>query len=216
MVLKVSEIFLSIQGESTYAGAPCIFIRLAGCNLECNWCDTAYARVTDGAEELSLDEIVNRMAAFRASLVEVTGGEPLVQSNVCGLLERLADEGYTVLLETNGSVDLSGVDKRVIKIVDIKCPSSGHDGSFDMANLAFIGHDDEIKFVINDEADYEFAKRFVEECVHDRTTKILFAPVRPGLEPSLLAEWILRDGLGVRLQLQVHKYIWEGEGRRGA
>ena len=209
--MLVNEIFMSIQGESTYAGLPCVFIRLAGCNLDCAWCDTPYARGEEGAVELGVDEVMAEVGKYPCRLVELTGGEPMLQSDAPLLASRLLDEGYTVLLETNGSVSLSTLDERVVKIIDFKCPSSGHAGSFLMENLGLIGPVDEVKFVIADEQDYESAKEFVEELVMDRTEKVLFAPVTPGLEPKKLAEWILRDGLRVRLQLQLHRYIWDGE-----
>ncbi len=209
--MLISEIFLSIQGESTYAGMPCIFIRLAGCNLSCSWCDTPYARVPDGARDASVDEVVSEIKKYRCDLVEITGGEPLMQQDACALAKRLVSARYTVLIETNGSVCLEGLDQRVVKIVDVKCPGSGHGGSFLMENLKHISPDDELKFVIGSRVDYEYAARFVEECVRDKTLKILFAPVAPSLDPRELAGWILRDCLKVRLQIQMHKYIWADE-----
>lgn len=209
--MLISEIFLSIQGESTYMGLPCAFVRFAGCNLSCNWCDTAYARDSAKGIELTIDEIVKEVKKFPPRLVELTGGEPLLQPGAGKLANRLFEEGYTVLIETNGSISLEGLDSRVIKIVDVKCPSSGHGGSFLMENLNYITEQDEIKFVIKDRADYEYAERFIEENIHDRTTKILFAPVKPDLELSVLADWILKDGLKVRLQPRLHAYIWDDE-----
>ncbi len=211
--MQVSEIFFSIQGESTYVGMPCAFIRLAGCNLECGWCDTDYAKSVEGASDMSIDEILVEVKKLNTKLVEVTGGEPMVQADTVELTALLLDEGYEVLMETNGSVDMSPLDDRVVKVIDIKCPMSGHDGSFRMDNLGLINERDEVKFVIGDEADYEYAKRFMEENIQDRTLNVLFAPVRPDLTPSVLADWILRDGLHVRLQLQLHSYIWEEEGK---
>lgn len=207
----VNEIFLSLQGESTYAGLRCVFVRLAGCNLGCSWCDTPYARGYEGAKEYSVAQIIGEVKRYKSRLIEITGGEPLLQGDTCKLASSLLDEGHTVLIETNGSVSLAGLDSRVIKIVDVKCPSSGHAGSFLMENLDHIGPEDEIKFVIGDEADYETARMFLDEYIRDRTAKILFAPVKPLLEPKTLAEWILRDGLPVRLQIQLHAYIWSGE-----
>ena len=209
--MLVSEIFLSIQGESTYAGRPCIFVRLSGCNLSCDWCDTRYAAAGEGAVEMTVEEVSEAVSRFKPSIVEVTGGEPLMQAEARALVKRLLDGGGEVLVETNGSLCLEGVDERAVKIVDVKCPSSGHAGSFLVENLKYIKESDEVKFVIGDYADYEFAKEFSGEFIKDRTEKILFAPVRPGLEPRLLAEWILRDGLKVRLQLQIHRYIWDSE-----
>jgi len=207
----VSEIFKSIQGESTYTGLPCVFIRLAGCDLRCNWCDTPYARVPEGALELTVEEILAKVRFFDCRLVEITGGEPLQQSETGALATALLDAGCRVLIETNGSISLAGLDQRIVRVVDVKCPSSGHAGSFLMENLNHITPEDEIKFVIADRADYEFAKRFIGECIGDRTAKILFAPVRPALDPKELAEWILNDCLSVRLQVQIHSYIWPGE-----
>ena len=211
--MQVSEIFFSIQGESTYVGMPCAFIRLAGCNLECDWCDTDYAKSIEDATEMSIDEILAEVKGLKTTLVEVTGGEPMGQGGTVELTSRLLDEGYEVLMETNGSVDLSSVDERVVKVIDIKCPMSGHDGSFLMENLGAINESDEVKFVIGDVRDYEYAKRFIEDNIKDRTLNILFAPVRPDLEPSKLADWILKDALRVRLQIQIHSYIWK-EGLR--
>jgi 7-carboxy-7-deazaguanine synthase len=214
MSLKVSEIFLSIQGESTYAGLPCIFIRLAGCNLRCDWCDTTYAQAIEQGIKLSVTQIVDEIKNFKCRLVEITGGEPMYQSEATDLLDRLTKLGYEVLLETNGSISLERVTPNVVKIVDVKCPSSGHDGSFLMENLKFIKLKDEIKFVIADRRDYEYARDFLERCIQDRTAKILFAPVYPQMSSKELADWILKDGLKVRLQPQMHKFIWgEEKGR---
>jgi len=219
--MLISEIFYSIQGESTYAGLPCVFIRLAGCNLRCAWCDTPYAREAEGGYapfgglEMTVDEAVREMVReavkYDCRLCEITGGEPLMQLESAETAQRLLDLGYTVLLETNGSAPLAGLDKRIVKIVDVKCPSSGQAGSFLMENLGYITPEDEVKFVISGREDYEFAKRFLEEFLRDSTLKILFAPVTPDLIPKELAQWILKDGLPVRLQLQLHKYIWGNE-----
>lgn len=206
--MLISEIFLSIQGESTYAGLPCVFVRFAGCNLSCAWCDSAFARTTDGARDLGTDEVLSEVRRSRCRLAEITGGEPLLQDGSRVIMQRLLDDGYVVLLETNGTVSLSGLDRRLVKIVDVKCPSSGHAGSFLMENIEHLSPDDEVKFVIGDRVDYEFARDFVERYLKDRTLKILFAPVKTTLPPDVLAEWILKDGLSVRLQLQLHSYIW--------
>lgn len=212
--MKVSEIFFSIQGESTYAGLPCIFIRLAGCNLRCRWCDTAYAQTSDQSQDFSIEQIIGEIKKFNCKLVEVTGGEPLSQKEAPELINRLLKLGFELLVETNGSVTLEPVNANAIKIVDVKCPSSGHDGSFLMENLKFITLQDEMKFVIADKRDYEFARDFLETCIKDKTTKILFAPVYPAMPPKELASWILKDGLKTRLQLQMHKFIWgEEKGR---
>ncbi len=179
--MLVNEIFASIQGESTYAGDRCVFIRLAGCNLRCSWCDTPYAQTDEGARELGVEEILREAGRHGCRLVEITGGEPLLQADTKKLAERLLEEGLTVLLETNGSVSLAGIDRRVVK------------------------------FVIMDEADYEFAKKFLAGHIRDRTAKILFSPVTPALPPKTLAEWMLRDRVEARLQLQLQAYIWPGE-----
>ncbi|MEE9613554.1 MAG: radical SAM protein [Thermodesulfobacteriota bacterium] len=212
--MLISEIFLSIQGESTYVGIPCIFIRLAGCNLDCTWCDTPYARTPDEASEASVEEVVAEARKLKPWLVEVTGGEPLLQPETKELTKKLLDLDYRVLIETNGSVSFEGLDERLVKVVDIKCPSSGHDDVFLMSNVPLITPEDEVKFVIGDRGDYEFAKRFTAEYAGSRTEKILFAPVRPELEPRVLADWILADGLSVRLQVQMHGYIWADERQR--
>lgn len=209
--MLVSEIFLSIQGESTYAGLPFVFVRLSGCNLACNWCDTPYARGGEGAEEMTIDGIVSAVERFRCRSAEITGGEPLMQEGTKALAKRLLDKGYRVLVETNGSVDLGGLDEKAVKIIDVKCPSSGHGGSFLIKNLDYLTRDDEIKFVIGDRNDYDFAKGFMEDFLKDKTSKVLLAPVKPLIDPKDLAEWILKDALPVRLQLQMHKYIWGDE-----
>lgn len=209
--MLISEIFLSIQGESTYAGLACVFVRLAGCNLSCSWCDTPYARGVEDAREMTADEIVNEVKGFHCGLVEITGGEPLGQSGAKELAKKLLTAGLKVLIETNGSVSLEGLSKRIIKVVDVKCPSSGHAGSFLMENLDYICPNDELKFVIATREDYEFARDFIEEFAGDKAGEVLFAPVSPGLDAKELAKWILEDCLTVRLQLQLHKYIWNDE-----
>jgi 7-carboxy-7-deazaguanine synthase len=208
--MKVSEIFFSLQGESTYAGFPCIFIRLAGCNLRCVWCDTSYAQDSGGGNELSHDEIVDEVKKFKCTLVEVTGGEPLQQDGTVPLLNKLLELDYEVLLETNGTKDLQYVGPKVKKIVDVKCPSSGHGDSFLIKNLGFITPNDEIKFVIADKNDYEFSRDFLDRHIKGKTHNILFAPAYPEMDQKELSKWILEDGLKVRLQPQLHKYIWEG------
>jgi len=209
--MLISEIFFSIQGESTYAGLPCVFIRLAGCNLACDWCDTPYARTNGNAKEMSVDAVFQEAGAYRCSLVEITGGEPLIQPEAKALAKRFFDGGFSVLIETNGTVGLAGLDAGIVKIVDVKCPSSGHAGSFLIENMKFITPTDELKFVIADRQDYEFAKEFLEEFVRGQTANVLFAPVQPALTPKELADWILGDRISARLQLQLHKYIWNDE-----
>ena len=210
--LVINEIFYSIQGESSFAGWPCVFIRLTGCNLRCTWCDTAYA--FDKGQPLSLDDIIAKVCNFDCPLVEVTGGEPLLQSNVLPLLKRLCDLGKTVLLETGGSLDIVPVDLRIIKIMDLKCPSSGETDKNRYANLRHLTKQDEIKFVIAGRADYDWASRTLTE--HQLSTRctILFSPVVEKLSLQTLAEWILADHLPVRLQTQWHKHIW-GQAARG-
>ncbi|MCK4738662.1 MAG: radical SAM protein [Deltaproteobacteria bacterium] len=209
--MLVSEIFLSIQGESSYSGWPCVFIRLAGCNLSCDWCDTDYARGSEGGTEMTIDEVLTKVSKFEVSLVEVTGGEPLFQDETIRLTEKLINANYEVLLETNGTKSFKGLSEEVVKIVDIKCPSSGQEGSFEKTNLELINPNDEVKFVIKDRVDYESAKDFTEKYILSKTKNILFAPVSPELKPETLAQWILKDRLKVRLQLQIHKYIWAGK-----
>ena len=211
-LLAVSEIFFSIQGESTYGGRPCIFIRLAGCNLRCDWCDTEYAQEGDRGRESSVDEIVATIGAYPCNLVEITGGEPLLQEGTLPLLKRLLAKGYQLLMETNGTIDLRPVDRRVTKVVDVKCPSSGHADAFHMENLSCLTSRDEVKFVITGREDYDFAKDFIKRHLAGTASPVLFSPASPAMEPRELAQWILDDGLPVRLQLQLHRFIW-GEAR---
>ena len=213
--LRVNEIFHSVQGEGTRAGARCVFIRLTGCNLRCAWCDTQYAR--DEGDWLTLDEILERVRAFDCPTAEVTGGEPLLQPAVYALMERLLEEFRTVLLETSGAVSIAKVDPRVARIVDLKCPSSGEVERNDWSNVELLRPGDEVKFVIGTRADYEWAREIIRR--HDLTRRcaVLFSPVSespdavPGgawLEPSELAQWLLDDRLDVRLGLQLHKIVW--------
>lgn len=213
MTLNVSEIFYSIQGESSYSGYPCIFIRLTGCNLRCTYCDTRYAY--DEGTSWSLDEILHKIASFPCPLVEVTGGEPLMQHNTPKLLMKLLRLGYKVLVETNGSMNIDLIDKRCIRIVDIKCPSSGEADKNDPGNLKRMTGKDELKFVIGCRSDYEFAKNLImsKEFTNLKIKTPLFSPVPGKLKPTKLASWILEDHLNVRLQLQLHKVIWGN--RRG-
>lgn len=209
--VRVTEIFYSIQGESTLAGRPCAFVRLTGCPLRCRWCDTAYAFT--GGDRMTFDEIVDRLRSWDCPLVEVTGGEPLAQSACVALLSRLADEGWTVLLETSGAWPVEPVDRRVRIILDVKCPDSGEQGRNRLENLAHLKPQDEIKFVLASRRDYEWARAFVE--AHGlRGRTILFSPVVSSLAPDALAGWILEDHLPVRIQLQLHKLLF-GEGRQG-
>lgn len=208
MALEVSEIFHSIQGESSWSGQPCVFIRLTGCNLRCAYCDTTYAY--EQGRFMKIPEIMERVRRLRCDLVEVTGGEPLIQAETPSLIGGLLDAGHTVLLETNGSIDIGVVDPRCIRIMDIKCPSSGMAGQNDLRNLKKLGVQDELKFVIGSREDYEFARDLLSTLPAARS-KINFSPVFGSLAPRSLAEWILEDHLPVRLNLQLHKIIWGPE-----
>lgn len=210
--MVVTEIFKSIQGESTFAGRPCVFVRLTGCNLRCHWCDTAYAFY--GGQQTSVEEVLARVRQFGGKLVELTGGEPLLQKDIYPLVDRLLAEGYRVLVETSGERDVSLLPRAVVKVVDVKCPGSGEEGKFCFANLAALEPKDQLKFVILDERDYEYAREILAK--HDLqklVDDVIFSPVFGQLHPRQLAEWILRDGLEVRLGLQLHKFIWEPEAR---
>jgi 7-carboxy-7-deazaguanine synthase len=206
MTLNVSEIFRSIQGESSFAGLPCAFVRLAGCNLRCRYCDTRYA--LEGGTAMSLDQILHRVSEFGLDLAEITGGEPLVQPETPTLAAALLDRGYRVLVETNGSLDISMLPDGVIRIMDIKCPSSGESTQFMWENIWKLHDNDEVKFVISDRHDYEWARGIVRERFGRSKTKVLFSAVFGELPPRNLVEWILHDKLPVRFQLQIHKYIW--------
>jgi 7-carboxy-7-deazaguanine synthase len=223
----VTEIFKSIQGEGTRAGLPCVFVRLTGCNLRCTWCDTAYA--FHGGQKMSVDDVLERVDELAARpaganaadalvpLVELTGGEPLLQEEIYELAEKLLATGYTVLIETSGERFVGRLPQQVIKIVDVKCPDSEEADTFEMKNLDVIGAQDEVKFVLSTRRDYEFARDFTR---HHRLAKrvraVLFSPVFEdtegkwqGLQPRTLVEWILADGLPVRLGLQLHKFVWD-------
>jgi 7-carboxy-7-deazaguanine synthase len=210
--LKIHEIFRSIQGESTHAGRPCAFVRLTGCQMRCVWCDTAYA-FHEGSW-MSVDEVVARVAELGVGLVEVTGGEPLLQPAVHTLMGRLADAGHEVLLETGGGLDISEVDPRVRRIVDVKCPGSGEAENNRWENLDALRPGDELKFVLAGESDYDWAKRTIDERgLLEHGVPILFAPVWSTLSATRLADWIARDRLPVRLNLQLHKILWGAETR---
>jgi 7-carboxy-7-deazaguanine synthase len=206
-VLTINEIFYSIQGESTYAGKPCVFVRLTGCDLRCSWCDTPYA-FSEG-QKMSVDAVVQQVDQYGSPLVEVTGGEPLLQEDVYPLMERLLESGRTVLLETGGQIDVSRVPFAVVKVMDVKCPASGESHKNEWGNIDRLGSRDQVKFVIKDRGDYEFARDLVVRHALDRRcAAVLFSPVHDVLEPKALSEWILEDRLPVRLQLQIHKHIW--------
>ncbi len=210
--MVVTEIFKSIQGESTYAGLPCVFVRLTGCNLRCHWCDTAYAFY--GGQNIAVGEVLARVRRFGVKLVELTGGEPLLQKEIYPLLDQLLAEDYRVLVETSGERDVSLLPRPVVKVVDVKCPGSGEEGKFCFANLTALDSKDQIKFVILDERDYEYARQFVtKHQLQKLVNEVIFSPVFGQLHPRKLAEWILRDGLEVRLGLQLHKFIWDPEAR---
>ncbi|HEY2352361.1 MAG TPA: radical SAM protein [Candidatus Acidoferrum sp.] len=222
----ITEIFKSIQGEGTRAGLPCIFVRLTGCNLRCTWCDTAYA--FHGGTKMSVAEVAERVdelagaadangSAAAVPLVELTGGEPLLQEEIYALAEQLVRCGYTVMVETSGERFIGRLPREVIKIVDVKCPDSGEADVFEMRNLGALGENDEVKFVLSTRRDYEFAREFTRHHgLAQRVRQVLFSPVFespegkwPGLEPRKLVEWMLADGLPVRLGLQLHKFVWD-------
>lgn len=213
-MLTVNEIFYSIQGESTFAGFPCIFIRLTGCNLRCTYCDTKYAY--EEGDDIPLDRILTTVKGFDCNLIEVTGGEPLIQDETPDLIAALIKKGYTVLLETNGSQDISTVDTRCARILDIKCPSSGMDNKNYWKNLDYITPNDQLKFVIAHRQDYLYAKKVLDKpAIKGRKNLLInFSPVFNEIDLKDLARWILADNLPVRLQLQLHKYIW-GEHTKG-
>ena len=213
VMLTVNEIFYSIQGESSYVGRPCVFVRLTACDLRCSWCDTAYA--FDEGRKVSVSEVVTEVDAYQCALVEITGGEPLLQSDVYPLMERLITCDKTVLLETGGHIDTSDVPPAVIKVMDVKCPGSGEVERNAWTNLERLFPHDEVKFVIRDRADYEFARDVIGRYqLEKRCAAVLFAPVHRVLEPRDLTTWSLEDRLPVRVQVQLHKYIW-GDGARG-
>jgi 7-carboxy-7-deazaguanine synthase len=222
-MMQITEIYKSLQGESTYAGLPCVFVRLTGCNLRCSWCDSEYTFT--GGRRMTVEEVLEEVEHLAPSggLVEITGGEPMLQEReVVPLMQRLLDEGYTVLLETSGERPLEHVPKGVVKIVDVKCPDSGEPDTFRMENLETLTSQDEVKFVLADRADYEFAREFAAR--HDlvrRVNAVLFSPAFQKdaagerdtshclLDPRELAEWMLADNVQARLGLQIHKFIWD-------
>ncbi len=209
--LRIKELYRSIQGESTYAGWPCVFVRTAGCDIRCVYCDEAHA--FSGGERLTSDEILERVAKLGTRLVEVTGGEPLAQKGTPELVRRLLEAGYEVLVETGGHHDISVLDPRAHAIVDVKTPGSGMAAHNDLANLERLRPGDEVKFVLCDRADYDFAVRVVREHGLETRVPVHFSPVHPGLEPRDLARWLLDDGLRVRLNLQLHKYVWGADAK---
>lgn len=213
-MLKVNEIFKSIQGESTYAGLPCTFIRLAGCNLRCTYCDTNYAFYN--GEELSDETIIAKIEEYGVKCVEFTGGEPLLQEETPKLLKTLLDKGYNVLIETNGSICIGCLDKRLNIIMDYKTPKSGMSERMRPKNFDFLKKTDQIKFVLMDRSDYEWAKaEIVKNKLHERFDNILMSPAYGELSPQSLVNWVLNDNIPVRVQLQIHKYIWAPDEREG-
>jgi len=211
-VLTVYEIYQSIQGESTHVGRPCVFVRLAACDLRCSWCDTTYAFT--GGRKMAVDDVVAEVEALGGELVEITGGEPLLQRDVYPLMETLLARGRTVLLETGGHQPLDDVPDPVIAIVDVKCPASGEAARMHWPNLDQLSAHDEVKFVIADRADFDYAACIVaRHRLHEKTAAVLFSPVHGVLPPAELARWILDAHVPARLQLQAHKYIWSPEAR---
>ncbi len=204
--MRITEIFHSVQGESTFAGLPCVFVRLTGCPLRCTWCDTEYAFF--GGMDRSIDDILDTVRSYGCRLVEVTGGEPLAQLDTAMLLRRLCEEGFTVLLETSGAIDTTIVPPSVRIILDVKCPGSGMTERMHWPNVERLRPQDEAKFVIRDRSDYEWAKTILARFHLIDRCPVLFSPVFGALDPQQLAEWLLTDRLSIRLQLQLHKHIW--------
>lgn len=205
-MLKINEIYASIQGESSHTGLPCVFIRLTGCNLRCSWCDTAYAFYA--GNDLTIEETLQKVDTFGLPLVEITGGEPLLQEDVYPLMEALLKKGYRVMLETSGALPIDKVPQRVIKILDIKCPGSGEEKKNHLENLKLLSPHDEVKFVLLDRADYEWSRDLLRKYDLAPSTQVLFSPVYDKLNLKDLSQWILKDRLAVRLQTQLHKVIW--------
>ena len=212
-MLTINEIFYSIQGESSFAGQPCVFVRLTGCDLRCSWCDTTYA--FEGGLRQSVEDVIAAVEQYNCSLVEISGGEPLLQVDVYSLMKRLLASDKTVLLETGGHIDISGVPEPVVKVIDVKCPGSGEVKRNEWGNLKRLAPHDEVKFVIRDRTDYEFARNVVRRHKLARRRPMgLFSPVHGVLEAAKLAAWVLEDRLPVRVQIQLHKYLW-GDDTRG-
>jgi len=203
--MKINEIFKSIQGESSFAGLPCVFVRLAGCNLRCSYCDTTYAYEKN--IEIAVDEILEKVKSFNCPLVEITGGEPLLQKETYLLVNKLLDASYRVLIETNGSLDISRLDERAIRIMDIKCPGGGESDKIRWENIDNLRQSDEVKFVLSDQRDYEWAKEIIEKHRLLNKAKVLLSVAFNRLAPEEVVKWMLKDNLNVRFQLQLHKYI---------
>jgi 7-carboxy-7-deazaguanine synthase len=217
--MQITEIFRSIQGESTYAGLPCIFVRLTGCNLRCVWCDTAYA--FHGGKKMTVDEVMAEVRQLSerdgkrvVTLVELTGGEPLLQKEVLPLADRLIEARYRVLIETSGERYIGELPEAVVRVVDVKCPDSGEGGTFNLENIEVLGSHDQVKFVVASRDDYEWAREFLRAYrLEKKVEAVIFSPVFGKLEARPLAEWILADGLPVRMGMQLHKFIWDPEAR---
>jgi 7-carboxy-7-deazaguanine synthase len=217
--MNICEIFYSIQGETTYSGLPCIFVRTSGCNLRCSYCDTRYAY--EGGVEMAVDEVLAQVRSYGCRLVGITGGEPLVQQEEVNLLiDSLLEGGYGVLLETNGSLSIEDVDRRVVKIMDLKCPDSGMSEYMRWENLSYLGERDQVKFVLSSRRDYEWAKEVIARYpilnytgMRQRAPIVLLSTAFGVLEPKDVVKWMLDDRLNARFQLQIHKYIWHPEAR---
>ena len=211
-MLRVSEIFASIQGETSYVGLPFAFVRLTGCNLRCRYCDTTYAY--EGGEEIPLEEVVSRVTSIGIPRVTVTGGEPLLQEEAPALVAALLDRNHTVLVETNGTISLSRLDPRAVRIMDVKCPGSGEEGKTAWENFALLTPADEVKFVISSKEDYRFAREVIDTYGKKRPFRALLSPTTGLLPPQELAGWMVADAVDARFQLQIHKLLW-GPDRRG-
>jgi 7-carboxy-7-deazaguanine synthase len=210
--MRITEIYRSVQGESSYAGLPCVFVRTTGCDLRCAWCDSEFTFT--GGVRMTLDEIVGEVEKYNCELVELTGGEPLLQAEIYELATRLADLGHTVLIETGGHRDISKLDPRVIRIMDLKCPASGECEKNLWSNLDHLRPADEVKFVIADRGDYEWALGVIRGHRLEQRVKVLISTAFGSLQPERAVEWMLEDGLRARFQLQLHKYIWPPDQRR--
>lgn len=211
LTLKINEIFYSIQGESTFTGLPCVFVRLTYCNLRCSYCDTEYA-FYEGSQR-TFSEILKEIRNYDCNLVEITGGEPLIQDNILPFMNRLCDDGFEVLIETAGHLDISRIDPRVKRIMDIKCPSSGESDKNRWENIQNLTKNDQVKFVIGDRNDYDWARKIISEFHLSNLCTVLMSPVFGEIKLKDMAEWILADRLDVRLQLQIHKFIWSPDKR---
>lgn len=209
MSLRITEIFYSLQGESRTAGFPTVFVRLTGCPLRCDYCDTTYA--FQGGERMEVDDVLKQVVDHHPRYVTVTGGEPLAQNECLTLLSKLCDAGYEVSLETSGAIDVSNVDDRVIRVMDLKAPGSGESEKNLFENINKLNKNDQVKFVLSDKKDYDWAKNVISEYQLNKKCEVLFSPVHEKLEPKQLAEWILKDNLHVRMQLQLHKLLWGNE-----